>query len=419
MKTVRRRANVVLAAAAALFGIALTLKVNYPYSPLATAFLTITEASLAGGVADWFAVTALFRKPLGFPYHTALIPRNRERVISALVKAIEQEFLSTQAIKARIDQVHLLEKIIAYSKGTPMRPLVRPLIEKAVAGLVESLDPNTIGKLGERVVKLLIKRQSLVPYVAAGIARVLEQGKGTEVYLAIIDKIAVLIERQETREAIYHYLEEVKEKTAAQNWLSSLITGFMELTDGINLEDAADALQQELITAIAELRQEQHPVQLWFEKELATIAIKLETPEWQEAIDTWKDDLLNRLELAQPIGALADTVLAVCKQPTVYREQVVDWLTEQAGSCWRQFKENKALQSRAEDYLKMLILLVVEQEHALIGKIARRSLTKLSDEDLNQFIEDKAGEDLDWIRINGVIIGGLVGAGLALAKLLL
>ncbi|MBP2634590.1 MAG: hypothetical protein H6Q72_497 [Firmicutes bacterium] len=418
MRSVKRRANAVLAAAAGLFGVALTLKVNYPHSALATAFLTITEASLAGGVADWFAVTALFRKPLGFPYHTALIPRNRERVISALVRAVEQEFLSKQAIKARIDQVHLLEKIISYSRSAPLRSLARPLIEKAVVGLVESLDPNTIGKLGERVVKLIIKRQSFVPYAAAGIARVLEQGKGVEIYLAIIDKIAVLIERPETRAAIYRYLEDVKEKTADQNWLSSLITGFMELTDGINLEDAADALQQELINTVAELRQEEHPVQLWFQGELATIAVKLETPEWQEAIDDWKDDLIGRLELAQPMGVLADTVLTVCKQPTVYREQVVDWLTEQAASYWQQFKENQVLQSRAEDYLKMLILLVVEQEHALIGKIARRSLSKLSDEDLNQFIEDKAGEDLDWIRINGVIIGGLVGAGLALVMLL-
>lgn len=418
MKTVKRRANVVLAAAAGLFVVALTLKVNYPHSSLATALLTITEASLAGGVADWFAVTALFRRPLGFPYHTALIPRNRERVISALVKAVEQEFLSKQSIKARMDQIDLLEKIITYSQNATMRPVVRSLIEKAIVELVETLDPVVLGKLGERVIKLLVKRQSLVPYAAAGIAWALRQGKDKEIYAAVVDKASELIRRQDTRDAIYRYLELVKEKNAAKNWLSSLITGFMELTDGINLADAADALHQELIKAVDELRLTEHPVQQWFQSELAAMAKKLETPEWQEAIDNWKNDLLNRLELAQPMTALADTMLTVCKQPTSYREQVVDWLIDQADSYWQQFKENKALQSRAEDYLKMLILLVVEQEHALIGKIARRSLNKLSKEELNQFIEDKTGEDLDWIRINGVIIGGLVGTGLALVMVL-
>lgn len=418
MKSVKRRANAVLAAAASLFVVALAVKVNYPHSVLATAFLTMTEASLAGGVADWFAVTALFRRPLGFPYHTALIPRNRERVISALVKAVEQEFLSKESIKARINQVKLLDKIIDYSRNTALRPVVRSLMERAIIELAETLDPHDIGRLGEKIGKLLLQRQSLVPYVVAGVSWVLQQGKDKEIYVAVIDKVAKLIRRPQTSDAIYRYLEEVKEKTTSKNWLSSLITGFMELTDGINLPDAADALQQELIKAVDDLRSEQHPMQLWFQEELATIAMRMETPEWQLAIDNWKNDLLCRLELAEPLGVLADTVLTACKQPTIYREQVVDWLTDQAASYWHQFKDNKALQNRAEDYLKMLLLLVVEQEHGLIGKIASRALNKLSDEDFNKFIEDKAGEDLDWIRINGVMIGGLVGTGLALVMML-
>ena len=417
MRSVKRRANTVLAAAAGLFVLALTLKYNYPASSMAAAFLTVTEASLAGGVADWFAVTALFRRPLGFPYHTALIPRNRERVISALSKAVEQDFLSKEAIKARLNQVNLLDKIISYSQGNAMRPVVRGLIEKAIAELVETIDPTTVGKLGERVFKLILKRQSLVPYVAAGITWALQQGKDREAYIALVNKLTAIVNQPQTREAIYQYLEQIKEKTANKNWLSGLITGFMEMTDGINLTAAADALHQELIKAVAELTNEQHPVRLWFQEELGGIAVRLENPEWKTAIDNWKDELLNRIEVAEPLGALADTVLTACTQPTVYREYVVDWLTDQAASYWQQFKENAVLKNQAEDYVKMLIMKVVEQEHTLIGKIARRALNKLSDEDLNQFIEDKAGEDLDWIRINGVIIGGLVGMGLAIVRL--
>ena len=418
MRNVKRRANTVLAAAAGLFVLALTLKYNYPASSMAAAFLTVTEASLAGGVADWFAVTALFRRPLGFPYHTALIPRNRERVISALSKAVEQDFLSKEAIKARLNQVNLLDKIISYSQGNAMRPVVKGIIEKAIAELAETIDPTTVGKLGERVFKLILKRQSLVPYVSAGISWALQQGKDREAYVAVVDKLTAIVNQPQTRDAIYQYLEQIKEKTANKNWLSGLITGFMEMTDGINLSDAADALHQELIKAVAELTNEQHPMYLWFQEELGTIAVRLENPEWRTAIDKWKDELLNRIELAEPLGVLADTVLTACTQPTVYREYVVDWLTDQAASYWQQFKANAVLKSQAEDYIKMLIMKVVEQEHTLIGKIARRALNKLSDEDLNQFIEDKAGEDLDWIRINGVIIGGLVGMGLAIVRLL-
>lgn len=418
MRAVKRRANAVLAVAAGCFAVALMLNYNYPGSGMAAALLTVSEASLAGGIADWFAVTALFRRPLGFSYHTALIPRNRERVIRALANAVEQDFLSIQAIKARLNQVKLLDKIIVYSQKNAMRPVVRGVIEKAIIELAETIDSNAVGKLGERVFKLLLKRQSLVPYVAGGIAWTLRQGKDRKIYVAVVDKLTVLVRQPQTREAIYRYLEQIKEKTANRTWLSGLITGFMEMTDGINLTDAADALHQELINAVDELTNEQHPVYLWFQAELGRVAGRLETPEWQIAIDNWKNELLNRVELAEPLGTLADTVLTACSQQTVYRDYVVDWLTDQAASYWQQFKENAALKNQAENYLKMLIIKVIDQEHTLIGKIASRALNKLSDEDLNQFIEDKAGEDLDWIRINGVIIGGLVGAGLAIVRLL-
>ncbi|SDD60876.1 DUF445 domain-containing protein [Sporomusa acidovorans] len=416
MKAVKRRANAVLAAAAVLFVIALILKIQYPGNDLVNALLTVTEASLAGGVADWFAVTALFRRPLGFPYHTALIPRNRERVTRALAHAVEQDFLSKQAIKDRLSQANLLKKFIAYSQAISLRPLIRTFIEKTIIELVETIDPHTVGRLGERVCKIILKRQSLVPHVAAGISWALRQGKDKEIYYLLVDKLADWVGRPQTRDAIWGYLEHIEKDSANKSWLVALVTGFMEMTDGINLDDAADALHQELINSVAELRNEQHPVQLWFRDELGGIVAKLETPEWTNAVENWKDGLLSRLEMAEPLAALTETVLLACKQPTIYRDYAVDWLTVQAASYWRQFKENSLLQSQAEDYIKMLVLKVVDREHALIGEIASRALNKLSDEALNRFIEDKAGEDLDWIRINGVIIGGLVGAGLAAAR---
>ena len=418
MSAGKRRANTVLAVAAGVFVLALILKVNYPDSRLAAALLIMAEAGLAGGVADWFAVTALFRRPLGFPYHTALIPRNREKVIAALAQAVEQDFLSVRALTVRLQQIKLLDKVITYSQTTSLRPAVRAMVEKAIEELTGSLDAAAIGKLGDRLVKLLVKRQSLAPYAANGISWVLRQGREWDIYAAVVTKLAILARRPQTQEAIYHYLEQIKEATASKNWLTGLLTGLMEVTDGINLTDAADALQQELVKAADELAAEDHPLFGWFQAELGSIAVRLETPEWQAVLDDWKNEVVDRLDLAQPLTALGEAVLAACSQPTVYRDYVVDWLTDQLASYWRQFQTNEELQSQAEAYLKLLITKVIEQEHALVGQIASRALSKLSEEELNQFVEDKTGEDLDWIRINGVVIGGLIGAGLALLRLL-
>ncbi|WP_371374667.1 DUF445 family protein [Sporomusa aerivorans] len=417
MRAGKRRANMVLTCAAGMFAAALTLKFYYPGSWLASIFLTVTEASLAGGVADWFAVTAFFRKPLGFSYHTALVPRNRKRIIDALSAAVERDFLSKQAIKGRLSQANLLEKIMTYAQRNDVRAGVRSAIDKLLAEVAETLDPSAAARYGERVLKLALRRQSVVPHLAAIIGWALAEGKGSDVYKAIMDELAEVVRRDKTRDTIYDYLKDLKQNTARKNWLSAVVTGFLESIDGINLKDAAIVLQKELIDIIDELMEEEHPVRLWFQSELKHILEKLTTDEWEEAVNDWKNGQLTRMNLAVPLTVLAESVLAALKQPSGYRLALADWLTEQTLHCWQQFQTNGSLQLQAEEYLKTLLFTISEQEHYLVGLMARRALQKLSDEDLNAFIEDKAGDDLDWVRINGVVVGGVAGLGLALIKL--
>ncbi len=413
MRAGKQRANMVLAVVFGLFVVALALRYRYPGNELTAALLTVTEASLAGGVADWFAVTALFRKPFGFPYHTALVPRNRERIIEALTRAIEQDFLSKESIKARLDQVNMLDKLIVYAKTYDVRTSVRSAINKLLAELGDTIDPSAVGKYGERLLKVMLKRHSVAPHASALFRWVLQEERGEELYTAVVKELAVMVRQDKIRNIIYNYLEQLKQKTAQKNWLSSVITGLMESIDGINLDDAAAVLHQELIRTVDELVEAEHPVRLWFQDELKDIAQKLEMTEWETMVNDWKDGQLARFALAEPLTVLAEAVLAALKQPSSYRNSVNEWLIDQMEGYWKRFKESAALQSQAETYLKTLLVRIIDQEHSLVGKVASSALHKLSDEGLIEFIEDKAGDDLDWIRINGVIVGG--GAGLVLA----
>ncbi|XEQ95022.1 hypothetical protein SCACP_39220 [Sporomusa carbonis] len=419
---VKGRANAVLIGVAVLFTVAVALKYIYPDHWLASMLLTVAEASLAGGVADWFAVTALFRRPLGFPYHTALIPRNRERIIEGLADAVEDDFLSKQSIKARLAEAKLVDKLIEQTGNSNIRPVIRQVIDRLLVEAAKTIDPEAVARYAERVFKLVLKRQPVAPHIAAAAYWALTQGKGWELYHAIVEEIARLVREPKTREAIFLYLEQLKQKTANKNWLSSVITVFMENIDGINLQDAADALQQELAAAVDELRDKDHPMGKWFQKELAAMAARLETPEWEYAAERWKEGLIGRLDLGGPLTALTQTVLGALgrsdgegdEQAAVYREYIVDWLAGQVEGYWERFKTSDTMRSQAEEYLKVLLAKIVDHEHHLIGRVAGRALNKLTNDDLNRFIEDKVGEDLEWIRINGVIVGGLAGLGLSL-----
>lgn len=419
MRAVKGRANQALAAAAVLFVVSLVLVYLYPGNWWYRLLLTVAEASLAGGVADWFAVTALFRRPLGFPYHTALIPRNREQLIEGLVQAVEQDFLSKQSITDRLMEAAIIKQVLVRSETISFKPLFKQTADKLISGLLMSVNTDIAAKYAARVIKFLLKNQPLAEHSGDAIRWLLEQGKGRQVYIAMIDELAVLARSEKTRDTIFLYLERVKQKTAKKNWLSAVVTGFMESIDGINLSAAAEALQQELIKTIDELYEEEHPVWLWFEDQLAELIVKLETPEWENAVTVWQNSLVNRISLVEPLRALIAVVVNELGVPSTYRHYLTGWLADKLESSWENFKQNPAMQSQAEAYIKALLNKLIDNEHQLVGTVARQALQKLSDEDLNRFIEEKAGEDLEWIRINGVLVGGLAGLGLAILKTLL
>ena len=95
-----------------VFLFCLCLHLSYPASLLADGLLFCAEAALVGGLADWFAVTALFEKPLGFPYHTAILPRRRDAFIKASVTLVQKEFFSKRKIFHHLEKLHLMPMLL-------------------------------------------------------------------------------------------------------------------------------------------------------------------------------------------------------------------------------------------------------------------------------------------------------------------
>ena len=113
-----------------LFLLSLGLHLSYPQNLLADLLLFCSEAALVGGIADWFAVTALFEKPLGFPYHTAILPRRREAFIEASVTLVQQEFFSRRKIFQHLEKMHLMPMLISWLREPAMEArLIQQLVD--------------------------------------------------------------------------------------------------------------------------------------------------------------------------------------------------------------------------------------------------------------------------------------------------
>ena len=108
-----------------LFLIILGLRIVFPHSLILDFLLFVAEAALVGGIADWFAVTALFKKPLGFPFHTAILPRRRKQFINSCIKMLQTEFLSKKKIYKRICNADLLSKGLVWLRPARQQSVSR------------------------------------------------------------------------------------------------------------------------------------------------------------------------------------------------------------------------------------------------------------------------------------------------------
>ena len=144
------KADAVLFFSFIAFLISLYAHLNFPAALWADALLMVSEAALVGGIADWFAVTALFRKPLGFPYHTALLPRRRDSFIHAIIIMVQKEFFSRRKLFRHIEKIHLVPMLQEY--------LRREETEEQLIGTILHFIRASFLRKNNKIVSILFQR---------------------------------------------------------------------------------------------------------------------------------------------------------------------------------------------------------------------------------------------------------------------
>jgi len=399
----KEMANTMLAAVCGLFLLAVFIKHSYRGSLAAEMFYITTEAALIGGIADWFAVTALFKRPLGFPWHTELIPRNRERLIEALAGIVEEELLSSETIRRRIAGVSFVDWFIHWVDNHGGKQFFADLLSRHSADIWDNNKRDALALYLEDVLKKNAKGLELAPQLGNFVNKALKRGKDEQLITMLLDELIVMLQKPAVRQSVYGYLDNLT-RQKARSLLEKAIFWLGEQTDSINLQDAADALCDELVALLNDLKDTDHLVRIWLRGRLAEIAANLDNNAvWVDAIENWKIQLIEKIELKDVLAVLVKETASGSYAPAM------EWLSRQMDLYWSVFKQDKQAHVWFEARVKYAVYRLIKKEHPLIGRVVKSVLSRFSDADLSRFVEDKAGDDLQWIRINGSIIGGLVG----------
>jgi uncharacterized membrane-anchored protein YjiN (DUF445 family) len=408
----RRRANAVLSIVFILFILVSVAKHFWADHFILRLCQFMLEASLVGGIADWFAVTALFRKPLGWPYHTALIPRNRTKMIAAIRVMVEQELLSAAMIRQKIEGLQFTDKIL---KALEKRGGADFLAEKAahfLSGLKTKIHGDKVAVDLSALIREKVRELGLAQKILVYSQTLLQRQEFDRWLDDRIEDLLVYVSGTRVYAQILIYLEKMKDQQLASGgFLQKTFFGIFEASDGVNLEAAADALQTHLILTIRRLKSPENTLRIRLKAQLEQRLQSWENDGLTEAqIEEWLEQILSELPLEAYVETGVEKILTIWQEGrSLSGGSLVSAVRPLAERFWMEVQADPNLQETLDPFFRNTLLEIAQKEHSLIGEIVQETLEDLSDDELNRFIEDKAGNDLQWIRINGSIVGGILG----------
>lgn len=361
---------------------------------------SVAEAALVGGLADWFAVTALFRRPLHLPIpHTAIVPANKDRIGEGLARFLDQHFLTRDLLVAELHGLRVSEKLAAWMADRRNAAALAGEIVKALPFVLRAVDDSQIKAFLGRALGAQLRNAPLSALAGHLVQLVTAAGYHEAVLDRALDYARAFLARNEER-----LLDTVAERR--RSWIPrainreiarAMLRGAEELIDDLRKPDGA--ARQTLLSAIDQMAGE-----------------LMNAPEEAAAIERARQLKLPELQawIAASWDKGRDLLLADLAAPSSRLRRALALAIASIGET---LSHDAAMRARLDAAIEALLAEALPWRGELIRFVAE-VVRKWEPESFSDRIEMAVGADLQYIRMNGTIVGGLVGGGLFLLSLL-
>jgi len=378
------------------------------HAPLGFVLQSGFEAGLVGGLADWFAVTALFRHPLGIPIpHTALLPKNRDKVTNALVNAIQTNLLNKESIIEKTKSARLAERAVQRVRQELDKESAAAAVSALLSKLLAEANPEKLAAFLAPGVRQAIRSVDATALLRRLGETAIERGYEADVFDVALD--------WGERFAATGDMRRRMGATALRSLSQVQLGGFMGFAVGafagfMNEEKLGGMLQDFILSFLSELRQPGNPYREAALAGMRDAASRLADNERvvSEA-ERWKSIVAERPEteaaIAQAVRTALDAFREKAADPAYCERAVVPALRGVVDSI---AKRTDWLE-RADEWIRGQAAAWVEKNHGLIGQLVKENADKLDNETLIEMVEEHVGKDLQWIRVNGAVCGFAIG----------
>ncbi|MDD4803299.1 MAG: DUF445 family protein [Syntrophomonas sp.] len=376
------------------------------------------EASLVGALADWFAVVALFRHPLGLKFipHTAIIPNNRERITEGIVKIVEEDWLSLDFIKQKIINYQLIDRLAAILQTEEGCRGLNRIVQSVVTNTLKNINPKDAAGFAHQLIAENIQELKISPLLVERMEVSVKKMYGDDVIQFFLRWAVAATQKEEFQLIIKRTLKKAANDYSQNgNFLRRLGKGLGESLDVFNYDEASEALSKRINSSLIEMKNPSNKFYVRLKAEMENLRIA--DP---DSAAVMLSELLQKIINTDAGVAVTEDVLSAIQMQLISdadeEKPVIRFITNMIIEQVNIIRSDQARKDYLESWLKSELLDFLEHYHGVIGRIVREKLHNLNDLGLVKSLEDKVGDDLQWIRINGTVIGALVGILLYLAR---
>ncbi|MFI5001484.1 MAG: DUF445 domain-containing protein [Reyranellales bacterium] len=393
-----------LAATLVLVGTASLFVVARHFEPMHWAWgyvASFAAAATVGGLADWYAVVALFRRPLGLPIpHTAIIPRNHQRIADNLGAFVETNFLAPEAVDKKLGEVDFAALMADWLSDRDRSAALADFVLKLLPQTLTAIDQSGLRSfIGERV-KAELERVELAPLAAGLLTAITEKGRHQRLLNELLGALEKLLTNQEALDAL-------REKIRSE--LPALFNAF---------RSDAYLLRKIVASATAFIEEARgdpaHPLRREFDGFVTGFIQRLRTSEdFARRAQALKSDLLARPEIVALAEGAWDSLRSFLERDAAAEDsQVRRQLEAMLVDIGGQLSRDPAIRAEINRGMVRVLGDFVQSQKSGVGRFIADQVKSWDIDMLIGRIELTVGADLQYIRFNGAMIGGLAGLAL-------
>lgn len=353
------------------------------------------EAGMVGALADWFAVVALFRHPLGLPIpHTAIIPNRKNDIGESMARFVAEHFLEPAVVRRKLSETNLAEFVVNWLRSEKGQRSIQDFGTAALGWVFKALHEERVRRFFSRLSSKQLANISLAPMLGSTLEWLVRGQRHQQILTQVLRQAIVLV--HEHRDAI---------RARVQQESPWWVPGFVD--DRI-LKKILERIEHQLFEMALD---PDHALRERFNGWVQRLARDLKTnPEHIRLGEDIKQQLLANDELQDYLYGLwsdfATYVEADIEKPdSDIRQQLGQWLSGIA----EELEADPDMQAWINDWLVDAITQIVGRNSTQIASLISDTVKTWDGEDTSRRVELAIGRDLQFIRINGTLVGGLVG----------